>query len=432
MNPARFEFMSRTMKRATEEGAQAILFNMDTPGGRAWNTTTVMMQDLEKLGCRSISYVNPRAMSAGALIAVATDAIYMSPVSTIGAASPINAMDLNMGDAERAKMNSSFMGIARSVAKSKGHNPDVVESMIDKDVGLKVGDVEVIPKGKICTLTQDEATRLYDGKPLLAKGIVKSIDEVLQKEGLRNDIVTAEPKGFELVAILITQYAAILLLIGLAAGYIEMQHPGIGIAGAIAAVAFFLFFFGHAVAGSLVGFETIFIFLLGVALIIVELYLLPGFIVPGLLGVACVLGALIYTMAGWGFNVPDDGTFPIRFADYLAPLRNLGIGFIGALAIILLFMRYFPTTGPFKFLVLRTEVGGQQAAIEGEGQRHVSAVEVGAMGVARSAMRPYGHVDFGGRQLEAMVVGDYLNPGVSVRVREVQGGRIIVERVDGK
>jgi membrane-bound serine protease (ClpP class) len=430
MNPARFEFMSRTMKRATEEGAQAILFNIDTPGGLAWNTSTMMMQDLDKLGCRSVAYVNPRAMSAGALIAVATDAIYMSPVSTIGAASPINAMDLNMGDTERAKMNSGFMGIARSVAKSKGHNPDVVEAMIDKDVGLKVGDKEVSPKGRILTLTQDEATRLYDGKPLLAKGIVKSIDEVLQKEGLRNETVAAEPKGFELVAIWITQYAAVLLLIGLAAGYIEMQHPGIGIGGVIAAIAFFLFFFGHATAGSLVGYETIVIFLLGVALVIAELFLLPGFIVPGLLGVACILGAIIYTMAGWDFNVPDGGTFPVRFADYLVPLRNLGIGFIGALILILLFMRFFPTTGPFKFLVLRTEVGGQQAAIEGEGQRKVSTVAVGAMGIARSAMRPYGNVDFGEAQLEAMVMGDYLAPGVSVRVREVQGGKIVVERAE--
>ncbi len=428
MNPARFEFMARTMKRATDQGAAAILFDLDTPGGLAWNTSTFMMEDLKNLGCRSIAYVNPRAMSAGALIAVATDAIYMSPVSSIGAATPINSADMQMGDAERAKMNSGFMGMARSVAKAKGHNPAVVDSMIDKDVGLKVGGVEILPKGTICTLDQEQATKLYDGKPLLAKAIAKDLGEVLKKEGLRNDIVTAEPKGFELVAIWITKFAAVLLLVGIAAGYIELQHPGFGVPGVISAIAFSLFFFGHYVAGSLVGYETVFIFLMGVVLIIVELFVFPGHLIPGLAGLMCVFGALIYTMAGWDINVPQGGTFPVHFSDYAVALRNLGIAFVGAVAIILVFMRYFPSTGPFRFLVLQTEVAGEQASIEGEGQRRAASVTVGSAGVTRSALRPYGHVDFGGTLLEAMVEGDYLTPGSSVRVRSVQGGKIIVER----
>lgn len=428
MNPARFEFMSRTMKRATEEGAEAVVFNLDTPGGMAWSTSTVMMQDLEKLGCRSVSYVNPRAMSAGALIAVATDAIYMSPVSSIGAATPINSMNMEMGEAERAKMNSGFMGMARSAAKAKGHNPAVVEAMIDKDVGLKIGDEEICAKGRILTLDQEQATKVYNGKPLLAKGLAKNLPEVLKKEGLSNDTVTAEPKGFELVAILITQYASVLLLIGMAAGYIEMQHPGFGVPGAIAAIAFALFFFGHYAAGSLIGYETVFIFLVGVVLIIIELFLFPGHIIPGLLGLLCVFGSLIYTMAGWEINIPEGGVFPVRLEDYAVALRNLGLAFVGALIVIILFMRFFPSTGPFKFLVLNAEVGGQQAAIEGEGQRRASVVAVGDAGVTRSAMRPYGHVDFNGTQLEAMVEGDYLAPGAAVRVRSVSGGKIIVDR----
>ena len=428
MNPARFEFMSKTMTRATEEGAAAVLFNLDTPGGLAWNTSTMMMQDLKNLGCRSVSYVNPRAMSAGALIAIATEAIYMSPVSSIGAASPINQMDMNMGDTERAKMNSAFMGMARSAAKSNGHNPAVVESMIDKDVGLKIGDVEIIPKGKICTLDQVEATTLHNGQPLLAKGIAKDLQEVLKKEGIKGEVVTAEPKGFELVAIWITQYASILLVIGLVAGYMEMQHPGLGIPGVISAIAFFLFFFGHYTAGSLVGYETVVIFLVGVVLIIVELFVFPGHIVPGLLGLVCLFGALIYTMAGWDFNVPADGAFPVRLDDYAVALRNILIAFVGAMVIIILLMRYFPSSGPFKFLVLDAEVRGEQASIEGEGQRLASSVAVGDPGITRSAMRPYGNVDFGGRQLEAVVEGDYMGPGEKVCVRSITGGKIVVER----
>jgi membrane-bound serine protease (ClpP class) len=282
--------------------------------------------------------------------------------------------------------------------------------------------------GRILTLDQEQPTRVYNGKPLLAKAIAKNIEEVLKMEGLSQDTVTAEPRGFELVAIWITQYAAILLLVGIAAGYMELQSPGFGVPGAISATAFALFFFGHYVAGSLVGYETVFVFLVGVVLVIIELFVFPGLFIPGLIGLLCIIGALIYTMAGWDINVPEGKAFPVRLEDYGAALRNMAIAFVGAVAIILLFMRYFPTTGPFRFLVLRSAVAGEQAAVEGEGQRRVSSVSVGAAGVTRSAMRPYGHVDFGGTMLEAMVEGDYVSPGTSVRVRAVQGGRIIVER----
>jgi membrane-bound serine protease (ClpP class) len=148
---------------------------------------------------------------------------------------------------------------------------------------------------------------------------------------------------------------------------------------------------------------------------------------PGLVGLLCIFGALIYTMAGWDINIPEGGRFPVHFTDYAAALRNLGIAFVGAIAVILLFMRFFPSTGPFKFLVLGAEVGGEQASIEGEGQRKASSLSVGDAGITRSAMRPYGHVDFGGTLLEAMVEGDYLSPGAGVRVRAIQGGKIIVQ-----
>ena len=428
INPARFEFMSRTLKRATEQRAEAVIFNLDTPGGLAWDTATLIMQDLQKLGCPSAAYVNPRAISAGALIAIGTDSIYMSPSSSIGAATPINSGGQELGDAERAKMNSAFMAMARSAAMAKGHNPQVVDAMIDKDVGLKIGDVQIVPKGQIASFTQAEATAVYNGKPLLAKAIVNDLEALVKLEGYKGELVVAEPPGFELIAIWITQYAAILLLIGIAAGYIEMQSPGLGIPAIISAIAFGLFFFGHYIAGSLVGYETVVVFIIGVALIVVELFVFPGHIVPGLLGLLCLFGALIYTMAGWDITVPEGETFPVRFADYSRALFNIGIAFGGALVLILLLMRFFPTSGPFKWLVLKSTVGGEQAAIEGHGQSKASTISAGSAGVTRSAMRPYGHVDFDGLQLEAMVEGDYLAPGTQVKVRAVQGGKVIVER----
>ncbi|MEZ0387919.1 MAG: nodulation protein NfeD, partial [Verrucomicrobium sp.] len=348
--------------------------------------------------------------------------------SSIGAATPISGGGEKMDEAERAKMNSAFMAMARTAVITKGHNPDIIEAMIDKDVGLKVGDVEIFPKGRLVTLDQQQATKTYDGKPLLAKAIVRDLDELVKLEGLKGQMVVAEPKGFELVAIWITKYAAILLLIGIAGGYLEMQHPGFGIPGIISAAAFGLFFFGHYVAGSLVGYETVFIFFIGVLFLIIELFVFPGHLIFGLLGLALVFGSLIYTMSGWDITVPEGGTFPVRFEDYIVALRNLGLAFTGALLLIIIFMRYFPSVGPFQRLILHTAVGGEQASIEGEGQRKASKVEIGATGTTRSALRPYGHVDFNGTMLEAMVEGDYVAPGTAVKVRSISGGKITVQR----
>jgi membrane-bound serine protease (ClpP class) len=428
MSPARFEFMSRTLKRATSEGAEAVVFDLDTPGGLAWDTTTFIMQDLQKLAPRSVSFVNPRALSAGAMIAIGTDAIYMSKASTIGAATPVSGGGAKMDAAERAKMNSAMMAMARTAAKSKGHNPSVVEAMIDKDMGVKVGGVEVSPKGRIVTLDQEQATKLYDGKPLLAKGIVMDLAELKLREGFKGESITAKAHGFEYFALLITEWASILILIGIAGVYIEMQKPGFGVGGIIAALAFGLFFFGHYVAGSLVGYETVFIFVIGIAFLVVELFVFPGHVIFGLIGLACILGALIYTMAGWDVTVPDGKTFPVHVADYTAPLRQLAFGFVGGLVAIALLMRYFPGVGPFQRLMLQTVVAGEQASIEGNARSQTEVVKAGALGVTRSSMRPYGSVEFDGATFEAVVEGDYIAPDTPVRVRSVNGGRVVVER----
>jgi membrane-bound serine protease (ClpP class) len=321
------------------------------------------------------------------------------------------------------------MGMARSAASAKGHNGAVVEAMIDKDVGLKIGDEEICRKGSILTLDQNQATKEYNGKPLLAKAIVKNLAELRQREGFKGEVITAEPRGFEKIALLIAQYASILILIGLAAGYIEMQHPGLMIPGVIAAVAFGLFFFGHFVAGSLAGYETVVVFVIGLLLLVVEFFFFPGHIIPGLLGLIMVLGALLYTMADWGSAAPPRGDgLPINFANYVVPMRNMGIAFIGAIAIVMVAMRFLPNVGPFRQLVLHAHVGGAQASIEGQAQSRVTKIKIGDTGNTYSDLRPYGNVNIQGEHLEAVVEGDYLPPQTPVRVVSISGGKVVVER----
>ncbi len=300
--PARFEFMRRTLARCNDDGAEAVIFNLDTPGGLAWDTTSIMMQDLQNLKSRSFAFVNTRAISAGAMIAMATDAIYMAPASAIGAATPVSGDGTPLAEAERAKHNSAFMGMARTAVREKGHDVRIIEGMTDMNRGLIINGQVIVPKGEIVTLDSAQATMLIDGKPLLAKGIVKTIDEIRRIESLKGELITAEPTGFEMIAIWVTRYAAILIIIGLAGGYLEMQTPGFGLPGFVSVAAFALFFFGHYVAGSLAGQETMAVtavFVVGIVLIGVELLAAPGTIVPGVLGFLCVMVALVYSMSGW-------------------------------------------------------------------------------------------------------------------------------------
>lgn len=433
--PARFEFMKRTLALCDAQKAEAVIFDLDTPGGLAWDTITLMMKDLQGLKTRSLSYVNTRAISAGALIAMATDAIYMAPASAIGASTPVMSGGGEMAEAERAKNNSAFMGMARTVVREKGYDVRIIEGMIDMDRGLVINGRVIIPKGEIVTLDSEQATMLIDGKPLLSKGIAKDIEAIKKMESLKGEVITAEPTGFEWIAIWVTRYAAILILIGLAGGYLEMQAPGFGIPGFIAVGAFALFFFGHYVAGSLAGQETFvvaLVFVIGMILIGVELFAAPGTLLPGLLGFLCVMIALVYAMSGWEVP-PASGEAPettggsFNLATYAVGLRNFALGTTGAAILITMLALWLPSLRPFRALVLQASAGG--AASDSPTMQAAAKATVGETGITRSALRPYGTVEIGGSLVEAMIEGDYAQTGTAIRVREVRGEKIIVEAV---
>lgn len=432
---ARFEFMSRTLERCTKEGAEGVIFDLDTPGGLLWDTVELMMTDLQKLKPRSFAYVNPRALSAGAMIAVATDGIYMAPTSSAGAASPVYGNGQEMGDAERAKMNSATMGMARAVAKKKGHNPAVIEAMIDMGKELKVNGRTIDSKKEILTLDADQAIELVDGKPLFAKAIVKSLDEIKAAEELTGVSVTAEPTFFENMAIWVTAYASLLILIGVAGGYLEMQAPGFGLPGCVSIAAFSLFFFGHYVAGSLVGQETAVaagIFIIGLIFIILEVMVFPGTLIPCIIGFICIMAALVYTMSGWEMSrptLPSGDSPPLSFSlsAYAVGLRNFAIGIIGAAIVILAAARYLPETVPFRKMMLTTTAGGSLESTPA--MIATRNVQIGDTGHTISALRPYGTVQFGDHRIEAMIETGYLQSGCDVRIREIQGVRIVVEAV---
>ena len=429
VNKQAFKFWRRVIERVNAEDARAVVFDINTPGGLAFDTADLIMVDMQKLKVPSYAFVNPKALSAGALVAAGTDGIYMHPVSTIGAAAIVSGTGAEIPEIMRAKIESAFNAFVRAVSKSKGHNPDVIRAMMITDEYFDFGDIQV-EEGELLSLTADEAVMDFEGKPLLAKGIVDDITVLLEKEGLGNvEVIHAEPTGMEKFAYWVAAFSGILILVGIGGGYLEMKSPGFGLGGGISLLAFGLFFFGNYVAGNMAGYGLMLLFLLGVMLVIVELFILPGMIIPGVIGGLLVLGTLFMAMVdGFAFDDNDIRGWDAEGAlDFInRPAMNLAIGLLGSTVLMMLMMRYLPNVPIFSRMVMSKVLAtgdstGEDSVQGGTGEH------VGLRGVASTDLRPAGKGDFDGRVLDVTAANGYIEEGKAIVVIGEDGVRILVE-----
>src|SRR5437870_1185028 len=295
VSPSLLALLRRAVKTAESNEASGIVFDMNTYGGRL-DTAAEIVNALNQIKIPTYTFINTNAGSAGALIAVATQHIYMAPVSAIGAAAPILSTGEDLPSTAREKTISYWSALVRGSAIKNGHNPDVAEAFMNKDKEVKIGDRVVHPKGAVLTLNAQEATEKINGKPLLAEGIVDSIGELTKRAGLKDNIVRIEPTGFEQLAFWITALAPLLLLGGILGAYLEFKIPGATWPGVISAICFALFFLGHYLAG-LAGWEVVALFVLGMVLVLIEiLFFAHSTIVFGVLGVFLIIASVLWTM----------------------------------------------------------------------------------------------------------------------------------------
>jgi membrane-bound serine protease (ClpP class) len=419
VSDAQFFLLRRALKEAERDGASAFVIDMETPGG-AVDSAMKNMDALQKATVPTFTYVNDRALSAGALIALATQKIYMSPTAVIGAAAPVMVTGQDPPETMKDKTVSMLSATARAAAQKNGHNSDVAEAFVAKEKEVKIGDVVIDKADSLLTLSAAEATRLYDGKPLLAVGTAATIEEMLEQAGLTGSVRRIEPTGFEQLALWITALAPLFLLGGIVGAYMEFKTPGFGLPGFLGLICFAIFFFGHFVAG-LAGWEVAAIFALGLLLVLGEIFLHPGTIIPGLLGALLMVGALIWAMIDrW----PGDGWWPT--GDMLTrPLVNLGIAVLGGAGAIYVLAKVLPKTSLYHYIVLGAASGAASASRVPVVN---SRVPIGAVGVAHTTLRPSGKADFDGQHCDVVTAGDFIDPGAKVRVVAVDGTRVVVEQ----
>ena len=416
----------RGVKEAMEAKADLLVLDMETNGGRV-GVTEEIIEILNNFKGQTATFVNRRAFSAGAFISIATQKIFMAPQSVIGAAAPImmvpGGAPQDLPETVQAKMNSALRALVRTSAEKNGYNVEVVEAMIDKSKELNIDGKVLNEKGQILTLTNTEAERPYGDppKPLLSSGTVGSIEELLQKLGYANaSRVDIRPSGAEKLAMWLNLISPLLLIIGIAGIYIEIKTPGFGLPGIIGIAAFALYFFGGYIAG-LSGLEWIAVFLLGLALVALELFVFPGTVALGLAGAVMMLVSVVMAMVDVYPGMP---AIP-SLKKLELPLRDLFIAFLGGAAAVFGLSRWLPRTPIYGKLVSQTASGVSTVAELEQKQKS----RVGRVGVAISPLRPGGKAQFGEEILDVMTQGEMIDRGQRVRIVGHSGTEAVVEAV---
>src|SRR5256714_7556086 len=423
ISPSLLAFLRRALKTAETSGASAIIFEMNTYGGRL-DSAEEITSALNHATIPTYTFINSNAGSAGSLIALATQHIYMAPVSAIGAAAPVLPTGEDLPLTQREKTISYWSALIRSSAMKNGHNPDLGEAFMNKDKEVKIGDRVIHPKGTLLTLNTQEATEKINGKPLLADGVAESIVDLAKKADLKGNVVSIHPTGFEQLAFWITALAPLLLLGGIIGAYLEFKIPGASLPGIISAICFALFFLGHYLAG-LAGWEVVATFILGLALVVIEiLFFAHSTIVFGVVGVFLMLASILWAMID---RYPGE-TFLPSGCMLAVPLLNLFLAIVAATIVIALLARYLPRTSLYqRFALMDSNPPGPSLA--GVPRQFATALTLtpGTQGTAVTVLRPSGKARFTDHVVDVVTEGEFIAPQTPVTVLHTDGMRVVVK-----
>ncbi len=437
IGPPLVYLIRRAVKQAIEEKADLLVLDMKTNGGRL-DTTEEIIAILGEFKGDTVTYVNNRAFSAGAFIAVATKKIYMAPQSVIGAAAPIMVSPTGTAEAipetVDVKTKSAVRGLVRGVAVKNGHNPDVLEAMIDRNKELTMDGEVINKKGDILTLTDVEARKAYGSppKPLLSAGTVESLDALLSQLGYANARrVAIKPSGAEKLGTWINAISPLLLIIGAVGLYIEFKTPGFGAPGIIGITAFAIYFVGGYIAGFS-GFEWLLVFVIGVILLALEFFVFPGTVALGVAGAGLMVLSIVMALVDLYPGVPASPG-GISWPTIAGPtgesveraLRTLLIAVAGVALGVWLASKWLPKTSIYATIVSHGVSGGETTAA----YLTQETTMLGKTGVTISPLRPGGKAQFGDSIVDVMSQGDAIEKGATVRILSFSGGIPIVEAV---
>jgi membrane-bound serine protease (ClpP class) len=397
-------FVERGIREAAAAGASVVILDIDTPGGRV-DAAERIADAVNDSPVPVYAYVNRRAFSAGALISLATNGIYMRSGSVIGAATPVGGT----GETAPEKIVSAMRSSMRALAEARGLDPAIAEAMVDEDIEIP----GVIEAGKLLTLTTEEAVELaYAVEVANWDGLMAE----LGTEG--NEVHTLEVNWAERVVRFLSHpvVAPFLLSLGFLGLLVEIKTPTFGIAGIAGLLSLALFFGSHLIIG-LAGMEGVIIFTLGVMLIMVELFLLPGFGVFGALGVIAVLAGVFMSLLGGYPTMPDFG----RASSVLTATLAMVLVSSWFLVKRLPANRRLTTLGIFLGEAIDRE-GGFTSSIRRDDL-------IGKEGKALTDLRPSGTGLFDDERIDVVSEQEWIEAGSPIRISASEGYRHVVRLI---
>lgn len=437
--------VERGMKSAKSAGHEQVVLEIDTPGGEIQTMWTLskMVREASEEGLLTVAWVHDNATSAGSLLSLSCDRILMVRASTIGSATPVTFGPAGMEEAPE-KVLSYVRAQFRAVATEQGRSPELAEAMVDPDVGvywvrdasgerlMSADEYEdrsvrpnppeivrtVVRRGELLNATGPEAVELG-----LADGLADSLDEVLSIIGCTAcPVTTIERRRSEDLLAHLSRFSGLLLLAGILLAWTEIKAPGFGAPGILSIACFAVLLVGQYFVG-LADIPHIVLVGLGIALVAVELFLVPGTIWVGLVGFVLALAGLVLAQLGPGFAFSN----PLDQRLLLDVAYQMTLLMIAALVGAFLLSRYLPGIPVLRRLVLQPAGPAQPA--EAVPEARDERAHPGACGRAITDLRPVGSVVLDvepDHRREARAEALAIEAGTPIVVVEVRAGRLVV------
>ncbi len=429
ITPATRRQVSQAFTAADSLGAEVFIIHMNTYGGTVVDADSIRTRILQSK-IPVYVFIDNNAASAGALISIACDGIYMRPGGSIGAATVVNQTGQAMPDKYQSYMRSTMRATAEAHGKDTTitatgdtivdwfRNPLIAEAMVDQSIFVE----GISDTGKVLTFTPMEA--MEHG---FCEGTAETVEEVLQQVGIDDyELFVYEPSWIEkIIGFLVHPMISGLLIMAIVGGiYFEMQSPGIGFPLAIAILAAILYFAPLYLEGLAANWEIV-LFIIGVILIAVEIFAIPGFGVAGILGVSFMFIGLVLSLIG---NVDFDFE-GVEVEGVGVALATVVFGVFGGFILSLYLGKLLFTahSGVFKNFALNTV----QPIHEGFVSVDTELFELkGKTGVTQTVLRPGGKIIIDGEIFDAVSDSGFIEKGELVRVTRMESVQLIVELVE--
>jgi len=405
--PNAARLVDNALDEAVERNADVIIMELNTYGGRV-DVADSIRAKLLNVAPLTVSYIINNAASAGALISIACDSIYMNKSSTIGAVTVVSQDGQQMPDKYQSYMRSKM----RATAEAQGRNPDIAEAMVDDRISLP----GIIDSGEVLTFTASEALK-YD----FTDGIVANLDEVIAALGITEyELIEHEVTPMDKIfAFLLNPIVSSILMLMIFGGiYFELQTPGIGFPIAAAVIGAVLYFAPLYIEGLAEHWEIV-LFFVGIILIGVEIFVLPGFGAAGAAGIALIVGSLTLSLIQ-----NDMFDFSVAGMDQIGiALLRVVVTLFAGIALMVAFGGSIFNSAAFKRITLQDE----QLAEHGYSIRRDDIHGmVNKKGVAITDLRPSGKIEIDDEILDAMSEGGFIERGSNIIILKIETNTLIV------